>query len=100
MSTEILVVLSSIIGVAPDRLWRPECIPFRNFHFYCSVCVILGMRHPHIILLGLCQFCENRRREGRTFVKSVSASACTDVPVHRAAVWALRLGVYGVQSGL
>jgi hypothetical protein len=51
-------------------------------------------RYPHIILLDLCQFCGNRRREGRTFVTSVSAIACTDVPVHRAAVWALRLAVY------
>lgn len=48
----------------------------------------------------MCQFCEHRRREGSTFVKGVNAIVCTDVPVHRAAVWAQRLGVYRVQSGL
>jgi hypothetical protein len=39
MSTEIFVVLSFITGTATDRLHRPENIPVRNVHFYCSVCM-------------------------------------------------------------
>jgi hypothetical protein len=53
--------------------------PF-TFHIYCPILFKFCKRSLHIKLFDICEFQENRLREGRTFLTGVSEITATRVP--------------------
>jgi hypothetical protein len=51
-----------------------------TFHIYCPVWVSIGIRKLHMFLLRVCEFHENRRREGLTFRRGLNEIAFTHAP--------------------
>jgi hypothetical protein len=47
-------------------------------HIYCSIWVKSRVIGQHLFLLSIYRFCKNRRREGCTFLTSVSAIKCSN----------------------
>jgi hypothetical protein len=43
-------------------------VSIRMFHIYGPICVKFGTTHLHIKLLSICEFHENRSRQGRAFL--------------------------------
>lgn len=53
---------------------------FRVFHIYIQIWVKLGMSRVCRVVLGVCEFCENQRREGCTFRVGVNNITFTRLP--------------------
>jgi hypothetical protein len=77
----------SVIFVEIDSVkvitWLRKCIYIRNVDIYCPMCVKFGVIDLSIMLLGTCEFRENRHREGRTPLTCVNEITFTHVLLKR-----------------
>jgi hypothetical protein len=51
-----------------------------KFHISCPICVNTDQRELHVILRNFFEFCQNRDRESRTFLKDVAKIIYTNLP--------------------
>jgi len=52
-------------------------------HIYCPIYVKSGIIHLHVMLLGIFDSRENRRKEGGAFLMGANDIVFTDVPSNR-----------------
>jgi hypothetical protein len=59
----------------------------RDFHIYFQIWAKFDARGTHVMLLNMCEFCENRLRNDCTFIMAVNVILCAGVLWNRITYW-------------
>ena len=65
-----LTLIKKTAYCEPDITQESTRVSILTFHIYCTLCVKFRAASSDqlLMLLSICEFCENRRREGRNFL--------------------------------
>jgi hypothetical protein len=74
------VKIGAVKAIPHPQVWT-DFYPYLPHLF--TICVQFGTTDQHIMLLSICEYCENRQRELRTYLMGVNKITFTRVPWHR-----------------